>query len=158
MLLFFKFPPNMTKLIMSCVTTSIIAVLVNDSKINFFNPNRGIRQGDPMSPYIFILCMEILSRYINHQFDIKQWIPIKICTKGPALSNLFFVDDLILMGKINNTTYSTIWNGLNLFCQLSGQNIMLNPKLYFQKIAQEIVSITPPPTLALRVVIPSAIT
>lgn len=60
-LLFFKFPPKITNLIMSCITTSRIAILVNSTKTDYFSPSRGIRQGGPISPYIFILCMELLS-------------------------------------------------------------------------------------------------
>lgn len=96
----FKFPPNITKLIMFCSTTSQKSILVNGQKTNYFCPNKGIRQGDPMSPCIFILCMEMLSRYINHLVDTHLWDPIKVTPKGPSLSYLFFADDLTLMGKV----------------------------------------------------------
>lgn len=98
MLLFFKSPPpppKISKLIMPCITTSTTVVLVSGSKIDFFYPNRGIRQGDPMSSDISIICMEMLSRYINHQVDITQWNLIKIF---PTISYLCFANDLILIG------------------------------------------------------------
>lgn len=71
-LLFFGFPDHLSKLIMSCVTTSSIYVLVNGTKTNFFKPSRGIRQGDPMSPYLFILCMERISRGIDSEVNAEN--------------------------------------------------------------------------------------
>lgn len=61
----FQFPQHLTKLTMSCVTTTSISVLVNGSKLDNFLPSRGIRKGDPISPYLFILCMEFLTNLIE---------------------------------------------------------------------------------------------
>lgn len=119
-LLYFKFPTKISRLIMSCITISTIAVLVNGSKTNYFCPSRGIRQGDPMSLYLFILYTEMLSRYINHEVEIREWDTIKLSSKGPPLSYLFFADDLVLMGKATNKTCSTIRKGLDFLCEITG--------------------------------------
>lgn len=55
---FFNILPKLVTLIMSCILTSSISILVNSEKIPFFNPTKGIRQGDPISLFIFIMCME----------------------------------------------------------------------------------------------------
>lgn len=123
MLQFSKFPPHISKFIMNCISSSSISILVNGSQTSFFSPSRGIRQGDLLYPYIFILCMEILSTYIHHQVDILKWDPISISPKGPHISHLFFVDDLILMSK--SSTYSIRMMGacMKFFRKLSGQRI-----------------------------------
>lgn len=65
---------------------------------------RGIRQGDSMSPYIFILYMEILSKMINHKINIRKWDTLKVTPTSPPLFHLFFVDDL-RQGKYQNLTH-----------------------------------------------------
>ena len=59
-LIHFGFPENIIKLILSCVSTTSTSLLFNGSKLQSFCPLRGIRQGDPISPYLFLLCMEFL--------------------------------------------------------------------------------------------------
>ena len=61
----FGFSENMIRLIMSCVSSTTTALLFNGSKLESFQPSRGIRQGDPISPYLFLLCMEFLGAQIT---------------------------------------------------------------------------------------------
>ncbi|KAH0639276.1 hypothetical protein KY285_035862 [Solanum tuberosum] len=63
--------------------------------------SRGIRQGHHMSPYLFIICMERLSRDINRKVDNKSWYPIKTTNSGPKISHLFFVVDPTLFARAN---------------------------------------------------------
>ena len=64
--------------------------LVNGEPTGTIHPSRGIRQGDPLSPYLFILCIEGLHGLMNQAVlsgDIKG---ISICKYGPRLTHLFF--------------------------------------------------------------------
>lgn len=74
-LVFFNLSTGPSKLIIFSISTSSISVLVNGNTTPSFKPTRGIRQGDPMSPYMFILCMELLLRKINYEIDTLQWSP-----------------------------------------------------------------------------------
>ena len=96
---FFNFPTNWIELIMSCISSSSLPVLVNGERLNYFLPSRGIRQGNPLSPYIFILCMEYLARLILCKVVAHSWSGIRISKDGPTFSHLFFADDLILFAK-----------------------------------------------------------
>lgn len=107
-LLNFNFPINITNLIMSCTTTSRVAILINGDRTNFFKTSRDIRKGDRLSPYIFIMCAEMLSQEIEKAIQQKTLRPNKISKKGPYLSHLFFSDDLVLMAKVDRNSYSNI--------------------------------------------------
>ena len=61
----FYFPPKISRIIMSCVTSSSTFILVNRGALKRFEPSRGIRQGDRLFPYLFILCMEYLGHLLN---------------------------------------------------------------------------------------------
>ena len=65
----FNVPEYLGKVIMSCISTSLISVLVNDRALELFQPPKGIRQVDPMSPYIFIMCMKVLGFLIKDKYD-----------------------------------------------------------------------------------------
>ncbi|KAH0636123.1 hypothetical protein KY289_036038 [Solanum tuberosum] len=88
--------------------------------------SRGIRQGHHMSPYLFIICMERLSRDINRKVDNKSWYPIKTTNSGPKISHLFFVDDPTLFARANILNCNTITQTLQDFCLKSGQSINHN--------------------------------
>lgn len=66
-LIYFKFPLDWILLIMSCISSSNLSILLNGDHLDPFHPSRGIRQGDPLSPYIFILCMEYLAWLIQEE-------------------------------------------------------------------------------------------
>ena len=68
----FGFPEMLIKLIMCCVSTTTTSILFNGSKLDSFQPSRGIRQGDPISPYLFLLCMEFLRAHITSMCEDKR--------------------------------------------------------------------------------------
>lgn len=130
---YFNFLKNIVNLIMSCICTSSTTILVKGTRTEYFAPSRGIRQGDSISPYIFILCMEVLSHNKNQQFESGKWAPIKISRHSPPLSHLFFADNLVLMSKSTTISSNTINETLNNFCRVK-LSINKCPKLSSQKI------------------------
>lgn len=121
--LFFNFPTQLIKLIMSCITTSSASILINGTHNSYFYHSRGICQGDPLSPYLFIMCMKMISRNISLYVDYVQWQPIKLSKSGPLLSHLFFANVIILLAKVSTKSCHTIIDTLNHFIKQCRQKI-----------------------------------
>ena len=119
----FGLPENIVKLIMSCVSSTTTSILINGSKMDSFQPTRGIRQGDPLSPYLFILCMEFLGAQISGMCEQNRGDPIKASRNGPSFSHIFFVDDLLLFAKANSKNSKAIMDVLDHFYNLAGQKV-----------------------------------
>lgn len=120
-----NFPAKLIALIMKCVSTSSMAVLWNGSVTDYFFPTRGLRQGDPLSPYLFVMYMEKLSSMIDMAVNMETWNPIVPCRGGPHLSHMFFTDDLIMFSKANPQEVKHVMHVINRFCNMLGQNLSL---------------------------------
>lgn len=130
----FNFPGDLVALIMFFVRNATTKILWNGEPLESFEHTCGLRQGDPLSPYLFVRCVERLAYLILEVVEERKWEPLKPCRGCPALSHLFFADDLLLMGKATVSTTRTIKRVLDKFCEASGLN--LNPtksKVYFSK-------------------------
>lgn len=110
---------------MSCISSTNISILVNGGMLEPFEPSRGIRQGDLLSPYIFILCMEYLSHLIEQKCVEGSWIPLKASRDNLGFSHLLFANDIILFCKVGHDAYGATFDVLNKFCSELGQKISL---------------------------------
>ncbi|PNX75251.1 ribonuclease H, partial [Trifolium pratense] len=129
-------PSNLVNIIMLAVTSVETNVKWNGARSEYFRPQRGIRQGDPISPYIFVLCMDKLSHLILHEVNIGKWRGIKAGRNGPMVSHLMFADDLLLFGEAKEEQMQCVINTLNNFCNLSGQEVSQEKtSIYFSKNA-----------------------
>lgn len=115
----FNFPTKFISLIMSCITSASISVLWNGQITDSFLPSRGIRQGDPLSPYIFVLCLERLSHMIEGKVASKLWKPLRI-SKDVSISHLFYADDVFLFGAASISNIDVMLQCLHDFGKTSG--------------------------------------
>ena len=122
-LIHFRFPENIIKLILSCVSTSSTSLLFNGSKLQPFSPSRGIRQGDPISPYLFLLCMEFFGARITKMCEDNKWDMVRASKNGPSFSHVLFANDILLFAKANTKNCNSIMEVLNNFCNLAGQKV-----------------------------------
>ncbi|CAL9233674.1 unnamed protein product, partial [Arabidopsis halleri] len=118
--------------IMQCVTGPSMSLLWNGERTDSFKPLRGLQQGDPLSPYLFVLCMERLCHLIERAVTDKRWKPISLSQRGPKLSHMCFADDLILFAEASVAQIRVIRGVLESFCTASGQKVSLEKsKIFF---------------------------
>lgn len=84
---------------MKCVTAANYKVKINGEYSNYFRPRRGLRQGDPLSPYLFILCAKGLSALLRQAEARKDIEGIRVCPRAVCVSHLFFADDTSILIK-----------------------------------------------------------
>lgn len=117
---------------MSCITFANLFVLVNGERLDSFSLSRGICQGDPLSPYLFILYMEYLAFFIETKKSCGNWTGIKTSREGLIFSHLFFANDLLPFAKATKTNCLTIKKVLSNFYSCSSEKV--NPsksKIFF---------------------------
>ena len=96
MLIRANLPNDIIDVIMSCVSSVSTSILFNGEALDPILPSRGIRQGDPLSLYLFILCMDYLGQLIEEKCSANLWQLVKASQSGLAFSHLFFANDLML--------------------------------------------------------------
>ena len=109
-------------LIMQCVTFVTYAIKINGSPMGHIVPSRWIRQGDPLSPYLFLLCVEGLSDLIKIQWNMTME-GIAVSRGGPKLSHLFFANDFLIFCKASLSDCDLLQWVLQVYEQASGQQL-----------------------------------
>lgn len=87
--------------IMACVTSVSFSVLLNGNSHGFIKPERGLSQGDPLSPFQFILCAEALVSCLTVSEEAGRLHGIKLYASSPSVHHLLFADDSLLLCRAN---------------------------------------------------------
>lgn len=84
---------------MFCVKTVTYSFLINGEPRGLIHPTRAIRQGDTLSPFLFLLCTKGLNGLIKHAKRNGDIYGYSLCKRGPKLTHLLFVDDSLLFSR-----------------------------------------------------------
>jgi hypothetical protein len=102
-----------------CISTTRFSILINRELHGFFAGSRGLKQDDPLSPYLFVLVIEVLSgllgqmaRHTNFRFHWR-------CERED-ITHLCFADDMMIFCKAEVASVSMVWNCLDQFRVASG--------------------------------------
>ena len=91
------FDPRWINLMLECISSVQYRILLNGQPRGLIIPQRGLRQGDPLSPYLFIMCTEALIANIKKAERVKQLSGLKVARACPAISHLLFADDSLFI-------------------------------------------------------------
>jgi hypothetical protein len=125
-------------LMTECISTVSYSILVNGEPHGYIKPSRGLRQGDPLSPYLFLLCAEGLHSLIKKAERDGDIQGISLCREGPKITHLFFADDSLLFSKATPNACEKIQDILDQYEKASGQQVNRDKTtIYFSKNTPE---------------------
>lgn len=119
MLIALNFPSHFIKVVMTCVTSTQYSLLINGSPLEPFKATRGLRQEDPMSPLLFVIGMEYLSRILKAASDTEGFSFHLRCV-NMKLNHLAFAYDLMMFCKGDMQSIMILRQGLEFFSGSSG--------------------------------------
>jgi hypothetical protein len=157
---------SLVETIMKCISSVSYSILVNGHPSPHFKPHRSIRQGDLLSPYLFILCADVFSRMLSNKQDQSLINGLAIAQNAPKISHLFFADDNIIFCKANKAEATQLKEVFEEYQRISGQKINMDksemtfsPKIMpvIKNEFQNILPLTISPTIAKYLGMPTQI-
>ncbi|KAI0524605.1 hypothetical protein KFK09_003982 [Dendrobium nobile] len=116
----FGFPESFSNLILECVTGVRFSILLNGKGTRWIEAKSGFRQGCPMSPYLFIMCSQLLSSLIQQR---GLQIGIHTSNRAPKITHLLYADDVLLFGKSSVSQLRVMMNLIKEYCGWTGQGV-----------------------------------
>jgi hypothetical protein len=123
-------------IMMACVRSVRYQVRFNSEDTYMFVPTRGLRQGDPLSPYLFLLCAEGLSSLLLYEEEVGGIDGLRVCRNAPSVSHLLFADDSLILMKADITNATSLQHILDTYCANSGQMVSLAKSSIFFPLIQ----------------------
>jgi hypothetical protein len=125
-----------TNWILGCISSATLAVLINGEATKTFRCERGLRQGCPLSPLLFILILEGLSILLKNSQAEGHLSGVKISGLTHIL-HILFVDDVLILTSASLAEWSIIHSIISTFCAASGLEINLHKSVFLALNAQE---------------------
>ncbi|GJR50539.1 RNA-directed DNA polymerase, eukaryota, reverse transcriptase zinc-binding domain protein [Tanacetum coccineum] len=116
----FGFHSKMVDWIMACVSTPSYTICINGERHGFFKGGRGLRQGDPMSPYLFTRVMEVFSLTLHKKISEEPNFKYHFGCKSLKITHLSFADDLLVFSPRDVKSIKVIKSALESFSEVSG--------------------------------------
>ena len=95
------FPEPWVDRVMCCVTTPTFSILINGKSYGHITPSRGLCQGDPLSPCLFLLCTEGFTSLLQRAEIERKIQGVSICQRAPRITNLLFANDSMIFCQAN---------------------------------------------------------
>lgn len=124
-LLSWGFSHSWVSRVMACVSSVSYSVKFNGKLLLSFVPSKGLRQGDPLSPFLFLFVDDALSSLVNKAIVEDGLVPVRIFRNAPAISHLLFADDSLLFFRATGQQAAMVKGLLNTYALSTGQ--LINP-------------------------------
>ncbi|CAM8972543.1 unnamed protein product [Rhodiola kirilowii] len=125
-----KFPRKFIAWMMMCVQSTSYSIMINGEMVDFFEGKRGLRQGDPISPFLFTIAMEYLSRLMQNLNKAEGFYYHPKCHRI-KLTHIMFADDLIIFSSGRNSSIGAIKEAVHKFLECSGLSINVHKSNLF---------------------------
>ena len=126
-----NFHTKWVRRVMECVTSVRFHIRLEFKKIDEVRPKCGLRQGDPLSPYLFILVADVFSKMISAHINRGDLNGIKLAQGCPTLSYCLFADDSIFFLRADSHNCLTFKSLLESYCEASGQRVNVEKSCIF---------------------------
>ncbi|KAG0500607.1 hypothetical protein HPP92_000679 [Vanilla planifolia] len=119
MLKILRFPPLWCDWITACIQSPSFGVLVNGVRLPWVQAHRGLRQGCPLSPYLYVIASEFLSA-LMHEYETKQLLGFRPGQHAPMVSHLLYADDVLIYGHATRKAARSIRSVTQRFSKAAG--------------------------------------
>ena len=128
------FHPRFCEWIRECISTVSYSVMVNGVPSRYFCPELGLRQSDPLSPFLFLFYVEAISAFIRKKEVEGRLCAVRVAPAAISITHLFFTDDSVVFCKANEKEAEEVINVLEEYGKVFGQIINLGKSsIYFGK-------------------------
>ncbi|KAI0499469.1 hypothetical protein KFK09_017672 [Dendrobium nobile] len=119
----YGFSTLFSNLLMECVVDVRFSIIINGRNSNWICAKSGFRQGCPLSPYLFILCSQLLSNSLEQR---GKDLGIRISPRGPRITQLLYADDVFILSHVSITLAKELKKIVEEFCKWTGQRVNIN--------------------------------
>ncbi|XP_028553343.1 uncharacterized protein LOC114580329 [Dendrobium catenatum] len=122
-LCWYGFPSIYSSLILECVVNVRFSIIINGKYSKWMKACSGFRQGCPVSPYLYIMCSQLLSNSLRKK---EGDIGIQISPRGPRISHLMYADDVLIFSQASKWLAKNLKKIVEEFCKWTGQSVNIN--------------------------------
>ena len=136
------FPVQFIQWIRKCVASCMVSIKINGALEGYFQCKNGLRQGDPLSPYLFVIGMEVLTSFLNYKLNGSDF-SYHWRTKEMNLSHVIFTDDIFLFCKGDLSSIHLLLSSVLSFSRMSGLTLNRNKSFgYYCNVADNVIDVT----------------